>query len=74
MFEAQMADEIMNGTWFSVRDSTVKSQTRRGSRPGDNLADMLFNFAFKQLIGAAQMELEALRALSFRFPGMAVRD
>ena len=58
-FEAQMADEIMNGTWFSVRDSNVKSQTRRGSRPGDNLADMLFNFAFKQLIGAAQQELEA---------------
>ena len=42
--------EALHGTWFKILGSERLSQTKRGSRPGDNMADILFAFAFKRIL------------------------
>lgn len=42
--------EALHGTWFKILGSDRLSQTKRGSRPGDNMADILFAFAFKRIL------------------------
>ena len=43
-------EEAMHGTWFKLLGADAISQTKRGSRPGDNLADILFAFAFRRIL------------------------
>ena len=43
-------EEAMHGTWFKLMGADSISQTKRGSRPGDNLADLLFAFAFRRIL------------------------
>ena len=45
----QHVAECLNSTWFRLKHSGQVSLTRKGSRPGDNLADLLFTFAFKKI-------------------------
>ena len=33
----------MTNTWFTVKDAPALVRTRKGTRPGDNLGDVLFN-------------------------------
>ena len=42
--------EALHGTWFKLMGAERISQTRRGSRPGDNMADILFAFAFRRIL------------------------
>ena len=57
-FHAALADEILNGSWFRIRGDKSVTVTNRGSRPDDSLADLLFNFAFRQLLGSVHEALD----------------
>ena len=35
--------DVMTNTWFTVKDAPALVRTRKGTRPGDNLGDVLFN-------------------------------
>ena len=41
-----MLSEVLCDTWFTWERSTSLAQVRGGTRPGDNLADLLFSFLF----------------------------
>ena len=43
-------DELLNSTWFSVNGDSTIVQTQAGSRPGDNLADIVFSFIYSRLL------------------------
>ena len=49
--------EAVSGTWFHRPGSSRMARTRKGSRPGDNLADLLFAFSFRRLLGRVVQEL-----------------
>ena len=50
--------DAMQGTWFRVDCSAAVTLTRRGVRPGDCLADILFSFTFSAYLASID---EALR-------------
>lgn len=52
--------ESMLYTWFQLPGDERISQTRKGSRPGDNLADLLFSFAFRKILQSVMEELDGL--------------
>ena len=49
--------EAVSHTWFRLPRSARLARTRKGSRPGDNMADLLFAFAFKRLLTRVLDEL-----------------
>ena len=51
--------KALHGTWFKLMGSERISQTKRGSRPGDNMADLLFAFAFGRILNKVVHQLEA---------------
>ena len=46
--------EVLNSTWFLVTGSDEVTEARRGSRPGDSMADLLFTIAFRHLLSKFQ--------------------
>ena len=65
-FLAAHLTESMLYTWFQLPTDPGISQTRKGSRPGDNLADLLFSFSFKKILKSVMDELKAMEIdLSF---------
>eukprot|EP00434_Breviolum_minutum_P008263 symbB.v1.2.007292.t1/scaffold443.1/size206750/5 len=46
--------EVLNATWFLVTGSEEITEARRGSRPGDSMADLLFTIAFRHLLSKFQ--------------------
>ena len=56
-FLAAHLTESMLYTWFQLPTDSGISQTRKGSRPGDNLADILFSFSFRKILKSA-MEID----------------
>ena len=50
--------DAMQGTWFRIDCGTALTLTRRGVRPGDCLADVLFSFTFSAYLASTG---EALR-------------
>ena len=46
--------ELLNSTWFVVPGSAKFTQARRGSRPGDSAADLLFSIAFRHILHSVQ--------------------
>ena len=57
-FVCAHVQEALQGTWFKLMGSERISQTKRGSRPGDNMADLLFAFAFRRILGKVLEQLE----------------
>ena len=51
--------ESVSHTWFCLPNDAGVSQTRKGSRPGDNMADLLFSFSFSRILECVILELEA---------------
>ena len=41
---------LHSNTWFMYKNSPYLTATRKGSRPGDPLADLVFNFLFLQVL------------------------
>ena len=58
-FVCDHVKEALHGTWFKLMGSERISQTKRGSRPGDNMADLLFAFAFRRILSKVVDQLEA---------------
>ena len=58
-FVCAHVQEALHGTWFKLMGSDRISQTKRGSRPGDNMADLLFAFAFRRILSKVVAQLEA---------------
>ena len=53
-----MLTETLHGTWFTVAQSRSFSRTRRGTRPGDSLADLCYTYALAKILGAAFSKLD----------------
>ena len=51
--------ESISHTWFRLPQDAHISRTRKGSRPGDNLADLLFSFSFRRILASVVEELTA---------------
>ena len=61
-------EEVLQGTWFSLPSDCRLSKTRKGTRPGDNLADLLFSFVFARLLRRLMDTMED-EGLSFSVTG-----
>ena len=62
-----LVGDLFRGTWFRLESSDILTGTRRGSRPGDPLADLLFGFSFAGYMKSVDTALEA-RGLATRVP------
>ena len=51
--------DLFRGTWFRLESSDVLTGTRRGTRPGDPLEDLLFGFSFSGYLHIANLALAA---------------
>ena len=60
--------ECLNATWFKLKDGDKISATRKGSRPGDNMADLLFTFAFRRIMNRILDVIEQ-EGISMSFTG-----
>ena len=49
--------ELLNTTWFVVSGSEAFTEARKGSRPGDSVADLLFTIAFRHLLNKVRIAL-----------------
>lgn len=61
--------ELLNSTWFVVPGSSKLTKARKGSRPGDSAADLLFTVAFKHLLARVQDRAEDLGMTSIPWSG-----
>ncbi|CAK9070771.1 unnamed protein product [Durusdinium trenchii] len=50
--------EFFTSTWFMIRGDHVVTQTRKGSRPGDAFADLVFSFALTKFVQRALDQLQ----------------
>ena len=51
-------DELLSSTWFTVMGEPEITATRAGSRPGDNLADVVYAFVYSRLLEHLRLSLE----------------
>ena len=49
-FVKEMFQEFYESTWFKLKGDKQIVNTRRGSRPGDSMADICFSYAFTKII------------------------
>ena len=56
--------ELLNGTWFTVSGTPILTEARKGSRPGDSAADLLFSFAFRHLLKNVTLQAADLGVVS----------
>ena len=49
--------EVLNSTWFMIPGCHELTEARRGPRPGDSMADLLFTIAFRHLLAKVQEQL-----------------
>ncbi|CAK9108612.1 RNase H domain-containing protein, partial [Durusdinium trenchii] len=56
--QSLMAD-AMDGTWFVVKGLNTLTQTRKGTRPGDSFADILFAYSFARLLRGMTVHMKA---------------
>ena len=59
-------DELLSSTWFTVMDDEIVTATNAGSRPGDNLADVVFAFVYSRILEHMRFALEEEGFQTFR--------
>ena len=59
-------DELLTSTWFTLAGDTQIVRTQAGSRPGDNLADIIFAFVYSRLLEQFQSGLATEGFRTFR--------
>ena len=52
--------ELLSATWFTSRRREVVYESLAGTRPGDGLADLVFGFVFKRILGRAMDRINEL--------------
>ena len=58
VFAEEFLAECHESTWFEVPGAPGTVETATGTRPGDPLADITFNFVFTRILRSMQTELE----------------
>ena len=64
-----MIAEFFRTTWFIVPGSTDITHTRRGSRPGDSLADICYTFALSKILKPLINLAECQAGVDLRWSG-----
>ena len=59
----QLIGELHESTWFQVPGTPTLTATGAGTRPGDPLADICFNFVFMNILDRLRMQLEEIGIL-----------
>ena len=57
---AGILGEVLTDTWFTWGHEGGLASVRGGTRPGDNLADMLFSFLFSEVLNRIRAQLQEL--------------
>ena len=57
--------ELLNATWFTVSGTPTLTEARKGSRPGDSAADLLFSIAFRHLLHMVSSRAADLGVVSY---------
>ncbi|CAE7197504.1 unnamed protein product [Symbiodinium sp. CCMP2592] len=52
--------EVLSDTWFTWERTSSLAAVRGGTRPGDNLADLLFSFLFSEVLARIRKKLKDL--------------
>ena len=65
-FVKEMFQEFYESTWFKLKGDRQVVNTRRGSRPGDSMADICFSYALTKIIH------EVLDKVRVAFPSIAI--
>ena len=50
--------EVLSGTWFKLPGQRSVVATTRGTRPGDNLADILFSYVFADVLASVKETMD----------------
>ncbi|CAE7777849.1 hypothetical protein AK812_SmicGene16718 [Symbiodinium microadriaticum] len=61
---ATAACEALHHTWFRFEHGKTVTETNIGTRPGDNLADLVFSFVFARVLHQVREVAEAQASLS----------
>ena len=69
---AKLAADLYRGTWFRLDQQAAVAFTRRGSRPGDPVADLVYAFSLAALNKALDVRLAAADLL-YRVPPTATQ-
>lgn len=72
-FLSMIAEEYLTGTWYTVHGTDTMTRTRRGSRPGDTVADLFFSIAFRYILKKVQRSLQHL-GISFEISWSGLRE
>ena len=51
--------EALRSTWFRFEKGSTVTETGIGTRPGDNLADIVFGFVFAKVLGQVRQQVES---------------
>ena len=63
-WSAAMTCEALQHTWFRFEQGATVTQTGIGTRPGDNLADIIFSFVFARVLHQIRCQVEDCQALT----------
>ena len=63
--EQAYLEEMVSSTWYSVPMSDTITQSTAGTRPGDNLADLVFAFIYSKMLETFRAALESEGCTSF---------
>ena len=61
--------EVLRDNWFQVPNSSQPVMTRRGTRPGDSLADLCFSFALRKILDKAYDKIKGAHVPMFVWSG-----
>ena len=56
--------EALHHTWFRFEQGSLLTQTGIGTRPGDNLADLVFSFVFARVLRQVRQDVGDIAALT----------
>ncbi|CAE7407103.1 unnamed protein product [Symbiodinium microadriaticum] len=67
-----LVNDLFRGSWFRISGSALLTVTKRGTRPGDPAADVLFSLTLSAFLKSIATDLEAAQLLP-EFPTPASR-
>ena len=57
---SELIAEAHNGTWFTTKGRVEVMATESGTKPGDPLGDVIFNYIMWRVLGALEARLQEL--------------
>ena len=65
-----MIQEFLNHPWFTIPGTNQYTVTRKGSRPGDSIADLCFSFVFAKILRKCFDSITALQGVQYHWSGV----